>query len=396
MSNEDQIRDLLTLARDTSITARTRLVEEIADLFSERETVLSQHERTMMIQILEKLIRDFEMSVRHALAERLAEEPKAPTALISILANDEIEVARPVLMRSDVLRDHELIEIVRNRTRQHRLAITLRRDLSESLTEAIAENGEEDVIRSLLCNANARISEATMEYLVDQARQVDSFQEPLVGRRDLSGPLAKRLMGYVSAALRVRILEQYDIGENDLDDALEHIIQDLSTEEEPAVRRPKCEQFMGAAGSKDPVWKLARSISEERKIDAPLIIKVLRRGEIALFEALFGEFSRIHPPRLQHILYEEGGRSLAVVCRALNVEKANFAPIFLLTRKERNGETQPADPRELSRALSFFSDIHVEAARQVLRRWQRTPDYLNAVETIEASYNCRQKNPPKK
>lgn len=395
MGNQDQIRDLLALARDTSIAARMRLVDEIGDLFAERETVLSQHERAMMIDIMEKLIRDFEMTVRHALAERLAQEPKAPSALISILANDEIEVARPVLMHSDVLRDRELIQIVRNRTRQHRLAITLRQELSESLSEAIAENGEEDVIRSLLCNPSARISEATMAYLVDQARQVDSFQEPLVARQDLGPILARRLLGYVSAALRVRILEQYEIGENDLDDALERITQDVggvppeAEQDEESGSEPLPNTVLPPVSGS--AWTLARRIAEEQTIDAALIIKVLRRGEIALFEALFGELSGIHPPRLQHVLYEKGGRSLAVVCRALGIDKANFAPIYLLTRKGQGGGAQPADPRELSAALSFFSDINGEAATQVLRRWQRTPDYLNAIETIEEEQINRRK-----
>jgi hypothetical protein len=117
-------------------------------------------------------------------------------------------------------------------------------------------------------------------------------------------------------------------------------------------------------------------------MQSSLIFTVLRRGEIPLFEALFGEMCGIGPPRLQHVIYETGGKGLAVVCRAFEIEKANFAPIFLLSRKGRGGE-QIVDPREVSEIMRFYDDISPQTARKALRRWQREPDYLDAVEAIE-------------
>lgn len=375
MSDHHHLQELLELARDKSLQSRMHLVDVIGDLFSERETVLSERERALMTDILDKLVHDFEMSVRRELAKRLADEPKAPRALVNTLANDTIDVARPLLMQSQVLHDGELIAIVRNRTRQHQLAVALRHNVSEPVSDALVENGDEDVIRTLLENPSAQISQATMEYLVDQSQHVDTFQEPLVRRQDLGAGLARRLYWYVSAALRERILANYEIPEDELDDVLESVAAEMVEREESEAG--------GDAGA--PADVLARRIAEEREVDAALLIKILRRGEIPLFESLFGQLSRIQPPRLQHVLYETGGKGLAVACRALDIDKANFAPIYLLSRKGRGGE-HIVDPREVSTVMRYFDELDAETARRALKRWQRSPEYMDAVEAMEEQH----------
>src|SRR5690606_28310465 len=113
---------------------------------------------------LKKLIHDVAVPVRKALAERLAQVPSAPHDVIVALANDEIDIAQPILMRSEALLDVDLIEIIRHRTMEHQLAIAMRRNLSESVSGALVEAGSQDVIKTLLENPDARISEATMCY----------------------------------------------------------------------------------------------------------------------------------------------------------------------------------------------------------------------------------------
>lgn len=376
MGDPQDIDELLALARDPSRQARARLVDAIGDLYSRRETTLNVREQALMTEILAKLLAEFERPIRRALADRLAETPGAPPELIRLLANDEAEVARPVLMKSPVLREHELIEIVANRTREHQLAVAMREDLSEPVSDALVENGDSDVLRTLLENQSAPISRAAAAYLVEQARRVDSLQRPLVARKELGPDLAKRLYWYVAAALRAEILRRFEISEVELDDALESAAKEVSEREvEPVAARTD-------STAHSPVWTLAERIAEERIIDARLVLKVLRRGEIPLFEALFGQMTGIRPPRLQHILYQREGKGLAVACKAVDIEKVDFAPIYLLSRKGRGGE-QKVDPRELWRVLDVFERVSREDAVRILRRWQRDPNYLDAIEAVE-------------
>ena len=125
---------------------RTRLVQIVGDLFFEDKLVLSERERLLMTDILRQLIHDVEITVRKALAIRLADESNAPPDLVSTLANDQVEVAHPILLKSTVLQDIELIEIVKHRTLEHPLAITMRKTLSEALSDALVDTGNAKVI----------------------------------------------------------------------------------------------------------------------------------------------------------------------------------------------------------------------------------------------------------
>jgi uncharacterized protein (DUF2336 family) len=368
----DSPESLLKLAQDRSLQGRRSLATAMSDLFAERESLLSEREHALMTDILNKLVSEFETELRQELAERLSDSKSAPRNLVRALANDEIVVARPILLKSGVLQDPELIEIIHHRTLEHQLAIAMRTSVSEIVSDALVETGNTDVIKTLLQNANAKITEATMAYLVEEARRVDSYQEPLVRRQDLDPTLVRQMYWLVSAALRAHLLESFDIDASDLDDQLERVVWTLST-------AAKAE---GGEPAASPAATLAERLDEDDAATPELLIQVLRQGEVALFESLFGRLSGLAAPRLQRVIYEPSGRDLAIACRALEFEKSNFSLIYLLVRRARPGyETVP--PRVASRLIKFFVRIEAPAAQRVLRQWQRDPNYLDAIERIE-------------
>ncbi len=369
------LRFLLGLALDKSLEGRRALTATIADLFDKPDGVLSERERALMTDILRKLIHDCEKAVRRDLAERLSSAPNPPHELIVALANDEIEVAEPILKASAVLRDAELVGVIRHRTQQHQLAIAMRRSLSEYVSDALVETGNIDVVKVLLENSDARISEATMEYLAEESRRVDTYQEPLLRREDLKPELAARMYLWVSVALRSHILENFEIDPSQIDDHLEEAAGAIARGPEARQGEPR------EAEKPKPAEVLARRLTEQRKITPDFLIQVLRQGEVPLFEALFGELSGLKAPRLQNVLYDSGGEGLAIACRAMAMPKPTFATIFLLSRRGHTGK-KIVDPRELSRALLLFDKIAPAAAAEVMKGWSRDWKYQDAVERV--------------
>jgi len=207
VSPDKEMQDLLDLARDKSANGKSQLVQIVGDLFFEEERVLNERERTLMTDILRQLIQDVEISVRKALADRMAEESEAPSDLINILANDELDVAHNILLKSEVLQDLELIEIIQHQTFEHQLTIAMRDKVSEAVSEALVETGNTKVIKTLIENDSAQISDDTIETLVNASKTEEPLQEPLLNRPDLSPRLAKRMYWWVSAALRKHIVE---------------------------------------------------------------------------------------------------------------------------------------------------------------------------------------------
>ncbi len=169
MRHAADLEHLLRLERDKPADRRSDLSKAVSDLFAGEWEALSDKERATMQTILHQLIRDAEPSVRRLMGDKLADIPTAPHDLIKTLANDDIEVADPVLKKSTVLQDVDLIEVIRNRTMGHQQAIAVRRHVSEQVSGALVAAGHESVITMLFSNDNAQISMATLEYVVVKA-----------------------------------------------------------------------------------------------------------------------------------------------------------------------------------------------------------------------------------
>lgn len=371
---DQELDTLYKLARDKSAAGRKALVNAVSDLFFNNTDVLTDREKALMTDILRQVIHDVEMSVRRELAERLAAAKQAPHELIVVLANDEIEVAHPLLIQSDILHDFDLVEIIHHRTLEHQLAIAMRKTLNESVTDALVETGNEDVVAKMIENPNARISKSTMEYLVDQSKRVDTYQNPLLKRPDLEPELAKRMYWWVSAALRQHIVKNFKVDSADLDATLETTVKDVIDRHGAAMSSPD---------SSKPA-KLAERLAEDGKVTPRMLVQVLRQGEIPLFEAMFARMSGLRPRLLRRMLFEPGGEALAILCKAVSIDKTDFASIFMLSRKARNAD-RVTNPQELKHILDLFDRIQLDGAEKMLKKWQRDSNFLNAIRVMEAA-----------
>ncbi len=153
-----------------------------------------------------QIVYDLEMSVRQHLAEQLAGVDAAPRALVTKLANDEIEVAQPVLRESGVLRDEDLLEVVKIRSQEHLMEVSVRENVSESVAGGLVARGDDAVLESLANNKGAQLSRAAMETMMSRAEANEALQEPMVMRSDVPPDLLKMIYSHVSSALRDHIL----------------------------------------------------------------------------------------------------------------------------------------------------------------------------------------------
>jgi uncharacterized protein (DUF2336 family) len=357
---------LFELARNKSAEGRKALLVTISDLFFNSHKILSDRERMLMGEILRALVHEIEMSVRRQLAERMATLEDVPHDLIFALANDEVEVAHPILLNSDVLQDVDLIEIIRHRTMQHRLAIAMRKEVSAEVSKVLVDSGEEDVVAALLENHGAVISREVMEYLVAESKRVDRYQNPLVHRPDLPKDLAQRLYWWVSAALRKHIVEHFSIDPTKLDDEIESVTQQVIGAEDKEQRE------------EDERAALVQRLSDLGELTPQFLIKTLRQGEIPLFEEGLARLSGLRLKLVRRILYETGGEGLAILCKALGQDRHVFLTIFELTRRALDrGEAVASE--KLEEAASLFDRTKQVDANRVLKRWQRSSEFLYAL-----------------
>lgn len=362
---------LLAWAQSNNGASRAALAETLSDLFAESGPEMSDRERALMGDILHKVVVGLETAVRRSLAEKLADLPDAPADLINVLANDEAEVAFPVLTRSRVLADPDLLEVIRHRTLEHQLAVAMRFSVSEEVSAALAATGEQGVIEALLRNENARISQATMAYLVDESCRVDVFREPLLNRRELGADLAKRMFLWVSAALRNSIIKRFDFDADTIDRLLEEAVQQ-NVDETLADSGPS-----GAAN-------LAQVLEEEGELDSETLVRALATGEVNLFVAMFAEAADLRERLVRRILFADDGQEFAIACRGVGFDGDTFKQFVSLSRSARP-QRGAAAQQAVDDAVEAFQRLPLDAAKRIVARWRKDPDFVPPVGEPDAA-----------
>jgi uncharacterized protein (DUF2336 family) len=369
---------LLALARQKTVASRNALAETIAGLFSQDADSLNDREFALMADILRRVLKEIEVSVRRRIAAEFASRPDVPRDLLTFLANDEIDVAYPVLSQSPVLRDADLIEVIRNRTLEHQLAVAVRFDVSEAVSEELVGTGNETVITELLKNPDARISRATLGYLVEQSRRVDGYREPILSRSELPADLAKRMVMWVSAALRKTIIERFALDPEEVDELIEQAALDADATEDPE----------DAGTAHMAAKKLADELNAAGRNDADLMISALQNGEVSLFVTLFARASGMREILVRRMLFEPGGEGLAIACKAMDFAREDFSVIFLFSRKAR--PVSAAVLRDEHHAvMDLYERMTTKACRKVLSRWTRDHNYLKALLEVETTLPAR-------
>jgi len=350
---------LSDMARDRSPAGRRALADKVGDFYFAGHS-LSNRERDLVVDILRQVLRDAEMDVRLGLAERLACHAEAPHDLIVTLANDRIEIAAPILLRSDVLLDTDLIDVIRRHAEAHQVAVAKRPTVSAVVGDALVNTGNMLVAETLLTNPGASLSPQAMTRLTAAARRVPPLREPLLGRPELTSDLATRIYWLVSQELRRSILDRYQISRQQLDAALQSTVQDL------------VDGTRGRTSLTVEQLETVERLAEASAITPQVLIQTLRLGQIDLFKALFGRIAGLGPETMHLLIAESGGEALTLACRAMRIDKGFFASIFLLSRAARPGE-QIVDPRELSRVLALYDRVTPEAALPILQGWRQNP-----------------------
>nr|WP_279347149.1 DUF2336 domain-containing protein [Govania unica] len=294
----------------------------------------------------------------------------APPELLRLLANEQIEIARPILEKSTLLRDVDLIEIVHNRSEEHRLTIAMRARVSEQVSDALIEEGGADVIETLLKNPDAKLSGEGMEYLVAESRRVDRFQEPLLSRHDLPSELAHRMFWWVSAALRRRVLVDFSSVDPT---GLDRMLQD-------ATRRAIASHEPGDSVAERSVRLVAR-LSESGQLTIGFLKCSLRQQHLSVFVAGLGRLSGVNATTVWRIFRDKGGESFAVLCRSMDMSRNDFASLFLTLAEARGG--QHVRPTSfLKEILDLYDAISVANARAALTYWQRDDAFQQALDDV--------------
>ena len=283
---------LIETAKDVSPDKRRELLRAVLDLYMAQPERFGAAALRDIDVILSWAAEAVDASERRELAALLAPAAAAPKGLIAYLARDEIAVADPVLRMSKALGEEDLLALIRDCSPAHLRAIARRRDLPETVSEALVEAGDEETLLALARNQGARFSAGAMRALITRARRIKALQEPIAERFDLPPQLLTQLYFFVSPALKREILKRSDM----LDPAL---IEQAVTVNRKKTLDQAAREF---DGSMTPAARLVVDALRENDADESLLKALIAERRPAEFLYAFAHYAGVDAAAAQAIL----------------------------------------------------------------------------------------------
>ncbi|WP_292070447.1 DUF2336 domain-containing protein [Brevundimonas sp. UBA7534] len=325
---------LLQLAHSRSADDRQRLLLGVVALCdaappgSEMEPVLSEIFVTLAAQA--------ERDVRQVLSERLADAAWAPPALINMLALDEIEIARPVILASPLLKDADLLRVLIESTLEHQIAVARRPHLAGRVVEAIIDRGEAVTMTALASNRTAEIGEAAMRRLVAHSQRIAGLRAPLTRHPRLSEEMAQQLYQWVGQALRQSISERFRIDDRLLNAAIQdaaHVAAGgaaCRTVPQPNGRAEDLER-------QEMEGRLVEKLKGAGQLRPGLLVRALREQRFGLFEQALMALGGFSLAQVRGAIRSPTAEPLYLACIAVGVDRAVFPSLLTEVRHLSGG-----------------------------------------------------------
>ncbi|SEQ01836.1 hypothetical protein SAMN05428969_1561 [Devosia sp. YR412] len=248
---------------------RDQLFRNMAQLFSYVSDRCDDEQVAQYDEVLCQLAALVEVEARVHVAKLLAPLDRAPGTVVVRLANDDIEVAKPLLEFSNVLSDDDLIDIVSHQSEEHRVAIAGRSTVTDRVGEAIVEHGERASVVRLVRNVGAELDKTTLEKLVERAVRDVEIAADLRNRHDIDW---KSLRGEIDSVAN-KVLES--LGEVDRSRTLDPVAAGK-------VNAVVYNRMRNRAGFSANEWKVAynqvKALSDRKQLDDRALARFARFG----------------------------------------------------------------------------------------------------------------------
>lgn len=364
--NLSRFSSLIDLAKETSSEKRRDLLREVTDAFLEDPNRHNEKERDHFGAILGLVATQMDTTVRQHLAAKFAEIPAAPANLIKQLANDEFSVAKDVLAKSAALSDEDLIAIARSQAQEKLHAIARRPSVSESVSDAIVENGRDEVVLTLVSNTGAKIARSTFHRVVERSETSEILQAPLVARADLPADMLQDMFTFVSSELRTKVLSKLESLPREV---IDRAFADAAKEFNTGVREMK------AADRKAMVF-VSEMASTKRLTEALLCQLVQNKQIVELIHAL-ARLADIDVKTSRRIITARNIEGVAIVCKASRFERSTFSTIAVFL-EQQSGEK----PKNVHELVEIYDRVPAEAAQRVMRFWRVRKEATENAQTV--------------
>jgi uncharacterized protein (DUF2336 family) len=343
----DLLDELQTTLAHGTVARRVETLRRVTELFLNGAVDYSEVQISVFDDVFNCLVQHLEWEARSVLSHSLAPIPQAPPRIIQKLAFDDmIEVAEPVLSRSERLDDETLIRNARSKSQQHLLAISTRLRLSGDVTDALLEYGNDDVLHSTVNNPGAEFSEHGYSTLVARAEQDDDLATCVGLRASIPRHHVLKLIAKASVAVRARL-------------EAAHPPAQVETAVKEATRRARSE----AAMSRETViaHHLVRALYEDGRLDEHLVASFAEENKFDETSAAIACLANVTVEVAETMMVESRVEGVIILAKVAGVSWSTAEAII------RMRDAMSATTSDLKACRATFERLRTSTAQQVLR-----------------------------
>ena len=278
--------------------------------------------------------------VRKAMAEAFAAAEGAPPSIVVALANDQSDVAAPVLGRSPLLSEGDLIDCAAIGDAFAQAAIALRAHVGAPLAAALAEVGAREALIALAVNPQADIPAFSLRRMVERFGADGEVREALLSRPELPASVRSDLVAATAAALK-----DFVVG-----------CAWLSPERADRVMREaadKAHVMIAADVERARDWRGARELAAHlraaQRLTPGLALRAVLSGDTYLFEAALVELSGLPEAKALGLARDARGTGFAALYARAGLP-AKLLPAFQAALAARRLRAE-GDGAKLSRPM---------------------------------------------
>jgi uncharacterized protein (DUF2336 family) len=290
-------------AEATSALARAYLYSDLSD-----------NDRAAAEGAMIMLLDDPSPLVRQALASAFAASEAAPPTIVHALAGDQPDVASPLLERSPLFLDTDLVDAVATGDAARQVAVAGRPGLPGAVSAAIAEVGCAESCLVVLENPDAEMVSFSLDRIVARHGHLAVIRDALLARGDLAAPTRQALVAKLSQTLADFVTSR----------------EWLSGERAQKITKEACEKATVAVAADTAGGEMApliRHLRDSGQLTAGLVLRALLSGNLALFEEAMAELTGMSLARVVGIVHDRRGFGFRALYEKAGLPNSTY-PIF--------------------------------------------------------------------
>ncbi|WP_211306361.1 DUF2336 domain-containing protein [Parasphingopyxis lamellibrachiae] len=316
---------------------------------------LNEIERIAIRRLYQNLVENIESELRARLLAR-ADLPDVPEFRASLGAA-HVAIAWPAFVRTGFPEDPELADILVHRAQSYGVMRNLRQNVvmaENSRLEVLTDHGDRDIARD------------AMRLLIAESRFNDRFDDPRLGRGDLSEAADHRLVWTVAAALRDYGRQQHGLDGWSLDESIIGVATAMLAEQDDS------------APADGIAMALAARLDRAGLLDDALLVEALNSARLTLYVAILAVRSGTDFDTAWEMAAMPDAPSHMVLLKSISMERTAASHLLVAMARAILLDEREAD-EVAARWMEAYDVVSPNAVAAAMRPWRLGHIYRSAI-----------------